>query len=216
MKSPSPMSLLANVIVPWTRSVHDVSPSGMRKRIANGIPAATRRATSSARERAQRPSYSKRVAARLGGFAHARRARRACRSIGTRASASSRRARVGLMPREVRALIHDVLVPAEAEPVEALEDRARALVGAARAVGVLDAQQELAAVVLGVEPVEERRAGAADVEVSRRRRSEAKTMSHDVPFEMLKTTRARRLRARRFVVAREGRDSNPRYGFKPV
>ena len=52
-----------------------------------------------------------------------------------------------LMALEIGALVHDLLVPLEAEPLETLEDRARALVGAARLVGVLDAEQELAAVV---------------------------------------------------------------------
>ncbi len=79
------------------------------------------------------------------------------------------------MPLEVRALIHDVLVPVEPEPLEPLEDRARALVGAARLVGVLDAQQELAAEMPDIEPVEERGARAADVEIAGRRGSEAKS-----------------------------------------
>src|SRR5437763_178820 len=51
MKSPSPMSLFGKVIVPRTMSVHDVSPSGIRKRMTYGTPAAIRRATSSAGSR---------------------------------------------------------------------------------------------------------------------------------------------------------------------
>src|SRR4029079_4987392 len=50
---------------------------------------------------------------------------------------------VGLMALEVRSLMHDLLLPAQAEPLEALEDGARALFGAAYFIGVLDAQQEL-------------------------------------------------------------------------
>ena len=82
---------------------------------------------------------------------------------------------VALMPLEVRALVDDVLVPIEAEPLEPLEDRAGALVGAARLVGVLDAQQELAAVLARVEPVEERRSRAADVQVAGGRGRESET-----------------------------------------
>src|SRR5690606_23666675 len=76
------------------------------------------------------------------------------------------RLRVGAMPLEVGALEDDVLVPVEPEPLHAFEDRARRLVGGARLVRVLDAQQELAAELAGEEPVEERGAGAADVEVA--------------------------------------------------
>jgi hypothetical protein len=47
------------------------------------------------------------------------------------------------------------------------------LVGGAGLVGVLDAQQEGPTRVSGVEPVEERGAGAADVEVARGGRGEA-------------------------------------------
>src|SRR6185437_4628307 len=70
------------------------------------------------------------------------------------------------MAGEIRTLIDDLFVPVEAEPVEPVEDRARGLIRAARLVRVLDAQEELAAVLAGVEPVEERGAGAADVEVT--------------------------------------------------
>lgn len=74
--------------------------------------------------------------------------------------------RVALMALEVRSLVDDLLVPIEAEPREALEDCPGAFLGAAGPVGVLDAQEELAAVLSRVEPVEERRAGAADVQES--------------------------------------------------
>ena len=64
--------------------------------------------------------------------------------------------------------MNDILVPVQPQPLEAFEDRARALVGAARLVGVLDAQQELAAMLPSKEPVEERGARAAHVQVAGR------------------------------------------------
>src|SRR2546427_716659 len=67
------------------------------------------------------------------------------------------------------------LVPVEAEPLEGLEDRGEVLVGRAGTVGVLDPKDEGPAVVARVEPVEQRGARAADVEVSRRARREAHT-----------------------------------------
>jgi len=56
------------------------------------------------------------------------------------------------------------LVPAEAEPREAVVDDVEERLGVALLVRVLDAQDEDAAGVAGVKPVEQRRAGAADVE----------------------------------------------------
>src|SRR6266851_5436151 len=76
------------------------------------------------------------------------------------------------------ALEHELLVPVEAQPGEAVEDHLRMLVGRARLVGVFDAQQELAALVAGVQPVEEGGAGASDVEIARRGRSEADAGGH--------------------------------------
>ncbi len=55
-------------------------------------------------------------------------------------------------------------VRVQAEPGEALEDDVHGLLGAALAVRVLDAEEELAFVVAGEEVVEEGGAGAADVE----------------------------------------------------
>src|SRR5262249_41125739 len=86
-------------------------------------------------------------------------------------------------------------VPGEAEPVESLEDRARGFISTARPVRVLDAEEERAAVLLCVEPVEERGARAADVEVPRGRWCEAHArrsggVGH--ASERRKRTRARR------------------------
>ena len=82
---------------------------------------------------------------------------------------------IGLVTREIGTLVNDAVVPVEAQPLESFEDSPRALVGAARLVSVLDAQQELAAIFPGVEPVEKCRARAADVEIPCRRWSEAKS-----------------------------------------
>jgi hypothetical protein len=75
---------------------------------------------------------------------------------------------VALVPLDVPALIRDLLVPIQAEPAQSLEDGAGAFLGAPGAIGVLDAEQELAAVTTDVEPVEERGSGAADMEVAGR------------------------------------------------
>ncbi len=61
-------------------------------------------------------------------------------------------------------LEHGRLVGAEAEPVQALQDQPRVFVGAAGAVGILDPQQEFAAVMAAEQVVEEGGAGAADVQ----------------------------------------------------
>ena len=102
-------------------------------------------------------------------------------------AALEERARVPLVPLEVGALVDGLLVPREAEPLHPLEDRAGALVGAARLVGILDAQQELAAVVPDEQPVEEGRARATDVEVAGGGRREAKSVSQRRCGERKKT-----------------------------
>jgi hypothetical protein len=82
-------------------------------------------------------------------------------------------ARIGLMARQICALIDDAVVPVQSKPLQPVEDRAGALVGTPRFVGVFNAEQELAVELPGVQPVEECRARAADVEISGRRRGEA-------------------------------------------
>jgi len=66
------------------------------------------------------------------------------------------------------ALVDGFAVEVDAEPVEGGEDRLDQLGLAALGVGVLDPQEHLPAHVAGEEPVEQRRAGTSDVEVSRR------------------------------------------------
>ena len=60
------------------------------------------------------------------------------------------------------------LVPVEAEPAEAVQDRLQRLGHVALLVGVVDAQDELAAVLAGEQPVEQGRADAADVQIAGR------------------------------------------------
>ena len=64
-------------------------------------------------------------------------------------------------------------VPVDAEPVEAVENRLQRLGDVALGVGVVDPQDELPAVLAGEQPVEQRRANAADVQITGRAGSEA-------------------------------------------
>jgi hypothetical protein len=64
-------------------------------------------------------------------------------------------------------------IPVEAEPFEPVENRVHRSLCRTLAIGVFDAQQELAAEALGVEPVEQSRARAADMQKACRRRREA-------------------------------------------
>ena len=73
----------------------------------------------------------------------------------------------------MRAPLVGPLVPLDAHPREVAEDGVLRLFRRARGVGVLDAEDELAADVLGEEVVEERGTGSPDVEVSRRGGGEA-------------------------------------------
>jgi hypothetical protein len=61
------------------------------------------------------------------------------------------------------------LVPVDAEPAQRSLDAIDQLVAGQGGIGVLDAQDERPPVVAGVEPVEQGRAGAADVEEAGRR-----------------------------------------------
>src|SRR5881394_3170827 len=83
-----------------------------------------------------------------------------------------------LMAREPGALEDGRLIPIKPEPREPVEDDLRVFVGGARFVRVLDTQQKLAALAAGEEPVEERRSGAADVEVASGGGSEADADVH--------------------------------------
>ena len=71
---------------------------------------------------------------------------------------------LGLEIRTVRAADLGAFVPVHAEPAHRVEDHLQEGVGVALLVRVLDAEDELAARVAGVEPVEQGRTGASDVE----------------------------------------------------
>ena len=70
-------------------------------------------------------------------------------------------------------LVERLAVPLQAQPLEGVDQGIGGGLRGALAVGVLDAQQELAAGVARIEPVEQRRARPADVEVARGRGSKA-------------------------------------------
>src|SRR5690606_19358900 len=76
---------------------------------------------------------------------------------------------------EVRAL---VAAPGDADPVERGQDALGPLGPVTCRVGVLDAQHEHPALLLGEDPVLQRRTGAADVEHTGRGRGEAYTYRH--------------------------------------
>ncbi len=67
-------------------------------------------------------------------------------------------------------LIDRITVPGDAEPLQAIENGGNCRVRGALAVGILDPQQHFAPAPARVEPVEQRRTGAPDVEKSGRRR----------------------------------------------
>ena len=75
-------------------------------------------------------------------------------------------------------LMDDGFVGVQTEPIESLDDHLGGGIGAALAVGVFHPQQELAAVVAGEQVVEQRRAGAADVQQASGGRRETGTDSH--------------------------------------
>src|SRR5690606_13484662 len=80
---------------------------------------------------------------------------------------------LALPVRAVRAADVGPLVPRDAEPAERVEDGPLALLGGARLVRVLDAQQELPAALLREGVVEQRDVARADVRVTGRRRRDA-------------------------------------------
>ena len=60
-------------------------------------------------------------------------------------------------------------VPVESEPAQAVQDAVDQFGAVAIHVGVFDSQNEGAAQVAGKEPVEQRRAGATDMQIAGRR-----------------------------------------------
>ena len=79
-------------------------------------------------------------------------------------------------------LVDGRLVPREAEPLHGADDGLDGLGRGALAVGVLDAQEELPALVAGKEPVEDGRPDVADVHVPGRAGRKARSDAHESPF----------------------------------
>ena len=73
------------------------------------------------------------------------------------------------VPRGAAELVDDVAVPIEPEPFQPVQNGVDRGLGRALAVGVLDPQQHLAAAPARIKPVEQRRAGASDMEKAGRR-----------------------------------------------
>ena len=83
-----------------------------------------------------------------------------------------------LKVRRVRPADARPLIPIETQPAQAVEDPRDHVLRRPLDVGVLDAQDERAAVPAHVEPVEERRPRAADVQIAGGTRREADSDSH--------------------------------------
>ena len=77
-------------------------------------------------------------------------------------------------------LVEDLAIMIEFQPVQSLQDGVDGLLGGAFAVGVLDPEMELTAVVPGVEPIEQGGAGAADMQEAGRRGGETGDGGHVV------------------------------------
>src|SRR5205823_10137017 len=67
------------------------------------------------------------------------------------------------------------LVPIKTEPLQPFVNRRHRFLGVARPVGVLDAQNEFAAMMSCEQPIKKRRSRAANMEITSRRRSETDT-----------------------------------------
>ena len=155
-----------------------VSPAGTRNRIARGVPAASRRAISSVdecntsgRRSIRRPRLPPPAAspATPGSCSSSSRRGRRDQPVDRRAVAVEA---LRLEVRRVRPADVGPFVPVEAQPAQAVDDAGHHVPRRALGVRVFDAQHERAAVPPGVQPVEQRRPGAADVQVAGRRRGE--------------------------------------------
>ena len=73
----------------------------------------------------------------------------------------------------LRKLEHFRPVPIELQPAHPVENRINRALCGSRAVGIFDPQQEFAAKMPCIQPVEQRRSRAADMEITGRRRRKA-------------------------------------------
>ncbi len=108
------------------------------------------------------------------------------------------------MPLRTGELEHGLAVPIEPQPCHAVEDRGDGGFRRARAVGVFDAEQEFAARVTRIKPIEQRGARAADMQKAGRRRSKARNHAglqcHRDSFRWTGSS-AQPLRGRRALIA---------------
>ena len=156
-------------------------PAGTRKRIAAASPAADAARDLVGGQRAAAAAVLRRQARgqrRLPlGLELLGRAEAVVRAAAPRpASLRDRRVAIeplGLPVRAVRAADVGPFVPVEAQPSQVVEDAVLGFARRSLRVGVLDAQHERAAVAARQQPVEQRRARVADVQMSGRTRREA-------------------------------------------
>ena len=181
----SPMTSVWKRTSPRTASSKTTSrPSGTRNRIAGRSPAAMRAAPARAKGGGRCPRSAPGVQPRAPPGVR-RRAVRSSRSSNRRArrrAAPSRRTGTGAAARTggtVRAgRRYRALRPIRARASEGREDRRLGFARRSLDVGVLDAEDERAALAARKQPVEQRRARVADVELAGRAGCESDT--HDV------------------------------------
>src|SRR5204863_7816245 len=114
-----------------------------------------------------------------------------------------------LVIRAVRAADLGALVPVQAQPAEPVEDRLQGLRHVALLVGVVDAEDELAVLLPGEQPVEQGRADPADVQVAGRARGEAGANRHGSAIPWQRGSEATPLRTDGFA-RRPGSARTPR------
>ena len=179
----SSMSDASKSIGPCTRSSTRTDPAGTLKRTARGFPAFSRAAISSGRQ------TETRALVLVFGIAFALRLQLLRRAVAVvRMPLRDQRLRrlqilrlpLRLKVRRVRTGHHRPLVPVEAEPAQAVENALDHRLRRPLDVGVLDAQHEHAAMPARKQPVEQRRPGAADVQVAGRRRREPAGRRHNM------------------------------------
>ena len=93
------------------------------------------------------------------------------------------------MPRMSARLVVDLAVPIQFQPAQAVENGVDGFAGRAFGVGVLDPQHEAAAVMAGVQPVEQGRSGAADMQEPGRRGSKSRNNAHGWAFDNWRAAR---------------------------
>ena len=103
------------------------------------------------------------------------------------------------VPRGTVELVDDLAIVVEPEPFQPVQNGVDGFPGRSLPVGVLDAQQHLAAAPARVKPVEQRRAGSSDVEKACRRGS--KTGDDGIGHEGSGVTDKEGMRAARWCIA---------------